>query len=258
MTDATNPAESVEAGSSAPGPESNPTPTGQPEEQKNGQAEITPEMYAALEKKLGEQGSELGGYRDFVTNITPLLEQLDTNPDLVQAIVDGKVSQELGKAVLEGKVSIGDAEAVTAAAKEVTKEQGKTAMTQMTPEQIEKLIEDKVSATRAELEEKASLKDFETTTQNFINDTPDFTEYADEIDTWLDKHNVSDIEIAYYAVKGQMSTKQAEQAAAEAEAERAKELALNASGGGQSNQTTPDGRPVIDDLVGGPVNPLFN
>lgn len=258
MTDANNPAGSAAAGSSAPGPESTTKPTGQPEDNKNGQAEITQDMYDALEKKLGEQGNELGGYREFFENISPLLEQLDKNPELTQAIVDGKIDQALGKAVLDGKVSYGEAAAVTDAAKKVEKEVGKQTMQSLSAEEIEKLIESKVSATRAELEEKAALKDFETQTQNFINDTSDFTEYADEIDKWLDEHNVSDIEVAYYAVKGQMSTKEAKKAAEEAEAERAKEIALNASGGGVNNQTTPDGRPVIDDLVGGPVNPLFN
>jgi len=257
MTDANNQAGSDETGSPAPGPESNNTPTGQPGEEQKGQV-ITQEMYDALEQKLGEQGNELGGFREFFESISPLLEQLDTNPDLVQAIVDGKVSQDLGKAVLEGKVTIGDAEVVTTAAKAVAKEQGKTAMEQMTPEKVEKLIEQKVSQTRSEMEEQAALKDFEATTEAFITNTPDFADYADEIDKWLDNHNVSDIEVAYYAVKGQMTTKEAKDAAEEAESQRAKELAMNASGGGVSNQTTADGRPIIDDLVAGPANPLFH
>lgn len=245
------------AGSPTPGPESNPTPTGQPESGTQGQAEITPEMYQALEKKLGEQGQELGGYREFVQNITPLLEKLDANPELVQAIVDGKIDQDLAKAVLEGKVNVGDAAAVTAAAAQVEKEVGKENMQGMTPEQVEKLIEAKVAETRSQLEEKAELKEFEVRTQSFIESTSDFSEYAEEIDKWLDTHNVSDIEVAYYAVKGQMSTKEAAKKAEEEAAERAKEIALNASGGGQQSNTTPDGRPLIDDLVGGPANPLY-
>lgn len=244
------------AGSPTAGPESNSMPTGQPGGNQ-GQAEITPEMYQALEKKMGEMGNELGGYREFVQNITPLLEKLDANPELVQAIVDGKIDQNLAKAVLDGKVNIGDAAAVTEAAKQVEKEVGKDKMQGLTPEQVEKLIEDKVNATRAQLEEAAELKEFEARTQGFIESTPDFGTYAEEIDKWLDTHNVSDIEVAYYAVKGQMSTKEAQKAAEEAEAERAKEIALNASGGGVNSQTTPDGRPIIDELVGGPANPLF-
>lgn len=246
-----------QAGSPETVPDSNTNPAGQTGN-NNGQGEVTQEMYAALERKLGEQGTELGAHREFVENITPLLEKLDANPELVQAIVDGKIDQTLAKAVLDGKVNIGDAQAVTTAAKQVEKEVGKTNMQQMTPEQVEKLIEDKVNASRASFEEAAQLKDFESRTQSFIESTTDFTEYAEEIDKWLDNHNVSDIEIAYYAVKGQMSTKQAKQAAEEAEAERAKEIALNAAGGGSYSQTTPDGRPIIDDLVGGSSNPLFN
>lgn len=256
MNDATNINGSVPTGSPETGPESNPTPSGQPGN-NNGQAAITPEMYQALERKMGEMGNELGGYREFVTNITPLLEKLDANPELVQAIVDGKIDQELAKSVLEGRVTATDAEAVTTAAKEVAKEVGKKNMESLTPEQVEKLIEEKVNATRASLEEAAELKDFEVRTQSFIESTPDFIQYAEEIDNWLDSHNVSDIEVAYYAVKGQMSTQEAARAAQEAEAERAKEIALNASGGGVNSQTTPDGRPLIDDLVAGPSNPLF-
>lgn len=245
------------AGSPATGPESNPTPSGQPDGQQNGQAEITPEMYQALEKKLGEMGNELGAHRDFVQNITPLLEKLDANPQLVQAIVDNKIDTDLAQAVLDGKVTIGDAQAVQTAVADVKKEVGKEKFEGMTEEQVAALVEKKVSETRAEMEEAAALKDFESRTQSFIESTNDFAEYAEEIDKWLDTHNVADIEVAYYAVKGQMSTKEAKQAAEDAEAERAKEIALNASGGASQATTTPDGRPLIDELVGGPINPLF-
>lgn len=245
------------AGSSNTDPGSS-TSTGQSADQTNGQTEITPEMYESLEKKMGEMGQELGSYREFVENITPLLEKLDANPDLVRAIVDGKIDQDMAQAVLEGKVKIGEAQEVQTAAKQVEKEVGKQKMESMSPEQIEALIESKVSETRKTLEEQAELKEFENKTQEFINETPDFVEYAEAIDEWLDTHNISDIEVAYYAVKGQMSTKEAKKAADEAEAERNKELAMNASGGSSPSTATTEGRNPIDDLVGGPANPLFN
>lgn len=265
MTDANNnqggsaEEQNQNAGSPATDPGSS-KPTGE-SENNNGQAEqpteITPEMYQELEKKLGQQGEELGGYREFVQNITPLLERLDENPDLVQAIVNGKIDKDLAQAVLDGKVQIGEAQEVQEAAKAVEKEVGKNNMQSLSPEEVEKMIEAKVSETRQEMEQQAEIKDFESRTQEFIDNTPDFTEYAEEIDKWLDNHNVSDIEVAYYAVKGQMSSKEAKKAADEAEAERNKELAMNASGGNSRSTTTPDGRPMIDDLVGGPANPLY-
>lgn len=242
-------------GSSETVPGSNTNPTGETGK-NNGQGEDYKEMYEALEKKFGEQGNELGGYREFVSSITPVLEKLDSDPKLVQAILDGKVDANLSEAILEGKVSIADAAAVSDAAKQVEKEVGKKEFNSMTSKEIEDLIESKVNATRVQLEEQANLRDFETKTQSFIEETPDFEKYAEGIDEWLDNHNISDIEVAYYAVKGQMTTKEAKDAAQEAEAERAKELALNASGGGSNSATTPDGRPLIDELVGGPVNPL--
>lgn len=255
MPDANQPQGSATPGSPETVPASTTNPAGETEDNK-GQGEVTQEMYEALEKKLGEQGAELGGYREFVTSITPVLEKLDANPQLVQAIVDGKIDTDLAQAVVDGKVTVADAAAVTEAAKVVEKEVGKEELESMTPEAIESLIEEKVSATRTEMEEKANLKDFETKTEAFISETADFEKYAEGIDEWLDTHNISDIEVAYYAVKGQMTTKEAKDAAEEAEVERAKELALNASGGASHATTTPDGRPIIDDLVGGPTNPL--
>ncbi len=46
------------------------------------------------------------------------------------------------------------------------------------------------------------LKAFELNIQDFISRTPDFKEYASEIDKWLDTHNETDIAAAYRAVKG--------------------------------------------------------
>jgi len=257
MNDVLNNGSDVNAeGNPSTGPAQATNPAGEPE--TNGQGEVNyEEAYKNLEQKFGSQGDELGGYRDFVNNITPLLEKLDANPELVQAIVDGKIDKELAQAVTEGKVSIADASEVTEAAKQVEKEVGKKGITGMSPEDIEKLIESKVNQTRSEMEEEVNLKDFETKTQSFIESTDDFIKYADDIDEWLDTHNVSDIEIAYYAVKGQLSQREALKASEQAEAERSKEIALNASGGGSHATSTPDGRPLIDSLVGGPTNPLL-
>lgn len=52
---------------------------------------------AALKKGLEE-------YRKFFENISPLLDKLDANPELAQAIVDGKVDNELAIAVVTGEI----------------------------------------------------------------------------------------------------------------------------------------------------------
>lgn len=49
--------------------------------------------------------------------------------------------------------------------------------------------------------EGSELKTLELNIQDFISRTPDFTEYASEIDKWLDAHDETDIVVAYRAVK---------------------------------------------------------
>lgn len=71
--------------------------------------------YDELETRFGTQGKELGEYRQFFQNIAPLLDKLDQSPEMVQAIVDGKLDKDIAKAVLEGRVDVRDAAAVQAA-----------------------------------------------------------------------------------------------------------------------------------------------
>ena len=49
--------------------------------------------------------------------------------------------------------------------------------------------------------EDSKLKTLELNIQDFISRTPDFKEYASEIDKWLDTHDETDIVVAYRAVK---------------------------------------------------------
>ena len=65
--------------------------------------------YGELESRLGQQGQELGEYRQFFQNISPLLDKLNQQPDLVQAIIDGKVDDSIAAAVMEGRIDIRDA-----------------------------------------------------------------------------------------------------------------------------------------------------
>ncbi len=240
--------ESVQAGSSTNGSD---TGAGKP---------IDPEQYANLEKVVGTQGQELGEYRQFFADVAPLLEKLDKNPELAQAIIDGKIDAELVKAASEGKISYKEAEVITTAHTEVKKDLGTKKYESASPDDIARLIDEKVSTIRTEMQtsmkESEDIRSFESSVNDFISRTPDFADYAKDIDAWLDNHDITDIEVAYYAVKGQMSSRDAKKLADQDKAEYEKDLALNA-GGGNSRVTYSgeDGARMIDTLIAGKSNP---
>jgi hypothetical protein len=197
----------------------------------------------------------MGEYRQFIQNISPLHDKMNQAPELVLALIDGKVDSQIAQAVMEGRVDIRDAAIVQQANEQVKAKLGEEKYNLATPDSVAKLVEAEVSKVRKEFEERADLQTFQDYTQKFIEKTPDFQEYADEIDKWLDEHDVSDIEVAYYAVKGQLSESKAQKVAEAAAAERAKDVVANASGGGQSAQYSSDGTPLVDKLISGQVNP---
>ena len=252
--------ESVETGSSVV-PEPNPNLGGAPEGETiktEGGKEAGQENsknYEELETKLGKQGQELGELRTFFENISPLLDKLDESPEVVQAIIDGKIDTNIATALAEGRVDVRDVADVTKAHEVVKKELGKKDYKSTSPEEVKKLVEEEVGKARKEMEEKTSLEDFQKYSQNFIDNTSDFKDYAEEIDKWLDNHDVTDVEIAYYAVKGKQSESAAKEEAEKAEAARAKELVANAGGGAATAQFTPDGTPMVDSLIRGGRNP---
>jgi len=222
---------------------------------------VDQEQYKNLEQAFGKQGQELGEYRKFFEDATPLLDKLNNSPELVKAIIDGKVDSALAKAAMEGKISFGDAQVVTQANTEVKKELGKKAYNEATPEELSSLVEGKVAALKTEMmskmKEDEELRSFDSKIKDFINNTPDFTEYSKEINTWLDNHDgITDIEVAYYAVKGQLSERAAKQKASEEQGEYAKDLALNAGGGSSRTTYTGEaGAALVDQLIAGRSNP---
>jgi len=193
--------------------------------------------YEELEKKFGEQGKELGEYRDFVKNLTPLLSKLEENPQFAQAIAEGKVDSTLMKAVLEGKVKIEEAQQVVQAHEQVKQDMGVKAYAQASPAEIEKRVKEDLSKTLSEhidkrFKDAEESKEFEENVQMFINNTPDFPEFADKISDWLKEHpDQDDIEVAYFAVKGKLTTEQAKEQATKNAGEEAKNVAANAGGG---------------------------
>lgn len=225
-----------------------------------GKPAIDPEQFKNLEQLVGKQGQELGEYRQFFADVAPLLEKLDKNPELVQAIIDGKIDANLAKAAMDGKITINDAQAVTKANEDVKKALGSRAYNAASQEDIAKLIEEKVAAAKDEfksnLKEIEETRSFEAQVNEFIAKTPDFADYAKEIDKWLDAHDITDIEVAYYAVKGQLSEREAKKRAEEAQGEYAKDVALNAGGGNSRVTYSGEGAAnIADSLIAGRSNP---
>lgn len=206
-------------------------------------------QYKEAESKIGSLGNEVGEYRKFLTDIAPLLTKLEASPELVQAIVDGKIDGNYAKAALEGKLSVAEAATATAAQAEVEKAlEGK----QVSPEKISELVEQAVSERMKQVEEKDEMRDFEKKTSSFIDSTPDFKDYASDIDTWLEDHpDVLDVSVAYFAVKGEMSVKAAQKASETAAAEAAKNVVLNAGPGGGKATYIQDGGSLADKLIAG-------
>jgi hypothetical protein len=224
--------------------------------QSNSSGEDYEKQIENLQKVLGTQGKELGENRAFLESISPLLEKLDANPDLVDAIIEDKIDPSLVKAITEGKVSIGDAKTATEAYGNVKKDLGKEKLEKTDPQDLEKLVQNEIAKLRKDIEADKDVKDFQEKIQGFISKTPDFERYAKEIDSWLDKHtDIVDVEVAYYAVKGKLLEDEARKKAEIDGVDYAKQLAMNAAGGNSQGATLPDGRKAVDILISGKSNP---
>ena len=238
----------------------NPNAIGGGQTQPNGTGvTIDPKQHEELESLAGRLGQEVGEYRKFFSDIAPLLDKLEKSPEITQAIVDGNITPELARAAIEGKVSISDAQIVNKAHEEVKKDLGKEGYKGASSEDISKLVEDKAKEIKNELQKELKDRDDEAAFMSSINDflarTPDFPQYAAEVDKWLDEHDVTDIAVAYYAVKGELSEKEAKKQAEIDRAEAEKSGALN-MGGGNSNATRFSNDPnFIDTLIAGKSNP---
>lgn len=220
-----------------------------------------------LETKLGEQGSELGDLRDFVEGLEGLLEPLREDPELVQAIIDGKVNSELIKPVLEGKVSTEDAGKITEAQKEIKKEMGSKKFGQVTGEELseklltkmadmEKNFDKKIATQNQEVQNAEVMREHKREIQGFIQNTPDYADHAESIVKYAEAHpEISDIKVLYSAVKGEALQKAIDDGKAKDTAEAAKELALNAAAGGQKSMGAIENEDILDALIAPRSNP---
>jgi hypothetical protein len=223
-------------------------------------ATVNAEQHKELESLVGRQGQELGELRKFFSDISPILDTLDKSPEIVQAIIDGKITPELAKAAMEGQITIGDAQVVAKAQDEVKKDLGKAEFKATSADEISRLVEAKAREIKGEFDAKLKERDderaFESSVNEFINKTADFSQYAQEIDKWLDDHDVTDIAVAYYAVKGEMSEKAARKQAEIDRVEAEKSGALNMGGGATSATYRIRGDAnVLDSLIASKSNP---
>ena len=208
----------------------------------------TPENFAEVMKERDD-------YKKFFTDATPLLEKLNASPELVQAVMADKISDEFAKAALAGQLSIKDAEIATAATAAVEKQLGTKAFNAANPDELSRLVEEKVSALESKLAEQDDKRQFESYTNQFISDTSDFANYSAAIAEWLDEHDVTDVKVAYYAVKGELSEKQAKEAADADASNTAKDFMRTQGGGSISANQIIGGQPFIDSLIANRTNP---
>lgn len=230
--------------------------TGEPKETEN----EFKNLYENAEKKIGELGKEVGDWRSFFDGISPLLEKLDKSPILVNAIIDGKVDENLAKAAVDGKISVEDAKIITKAHTEVKKDLGAKDYSNASKEEITQLVEERVAAIKKELEDKMTendkLKSFEDSVYDFIEKTPDFGKYSAKVEEWLENHpDVADISVAYYAVKGELTEKEALEKAEEDRVNFEKEFALNSGGGSSRVSGVRGDSKLVDVLIGEKSNP---
>jgi len=221
---------------------------------------VSETQYKELEKKLGSQGQELGDLRNFYDEISPLMDKLQGKPELIDAILKDKISPELIGSVVEGKVSEKDAKDVTKAYKDVKKELGKEGYENTSPEDIKKLIEEKVNEVKSEFEktlhEKDDEKDYEDKIKDFISNTPDFQDHAGEVAKYVQEHpGLLDIQAAYDAVKGKSLQAKYKEQETKDTAEAAKNIAANAGGGAGQNTANLDKEEVLDKLIGKSKDP---
>lgn len=221
-------------------------------------------QYEDAEKKIGEQGKELGDYRSFFKEISPLLDKLQEQPELVEAIMGGKIDSKLAEAVLADKVKIEEATKVAEAHKEVKKALGTKEYAKTSAKDIEKLVADKVkehiAATEKSLKSDMSnmeeRREFESKVNDFIAKTEDFPEYAGAINEWFEDHpNQYDIEIAYDAVKGRGVSKKIKEEEEAKAAEAQKNMAANAGGGQSQGAQIVQGEEILDKLIKRRSNP---
>lgn len=219
---------------------------------------VPKDQYENLEKKLGEQGEELGKMRSYIEDLEPFMEKIQNNEALVDAIFADKITPDMAKAILDGKVSMGEATKIADANEKVKQELGASEYSKLSPEDLEarisQKVEERVSQKLKELDAKFDSHEeerkFTQRIEKFIANTPDYSEYAEDVNKFFEEHpHESDIEIAYKAVKADHLQKKLDEKNGKDAAEYAKELALNNAAGDNRGGSVPTEGTAFEDFV---------
>jgi hypothetical protein len=234
-------------------------------ESKKEKAEETVPLarYKDAEKKISEMGESIAENTKWFSQAKPWLDKLVESPEIVDAILSGKLDSNLSKAIVEGKISTETAKEVTQAKEEVKEELGKDFI-KLTPQQLEKLVDEKLNERLDTFKEKIDTEfskhkvsdEAEKENSAFVSRTPDIAEYADEINEWLSEpshQNIWRLEDAYYAIKGRRFMTRAAEKKAKEETEAKKQIALNANGA-SSQAGTLEKDNLVDSIFSGHVN----
>lgn len=273
MTEETITAESVgQTGSSA----SNPDPLAAGAQGESGKQTSTNELtneerkeFDNLKSLVGEQGRKLGDYEKFVENMGPLFEKLDSQPEVIQGILEGKITSDLAKSVLEGKTNVETAQQVSQAHEQVKKEAGATYKSLSTEEvenrimsKLETMMTQKFSEFQSKVQGRIDTSEeerkFENYNKDFVARTPDFKDYADDMWAWFEENPYQwDMSVAYEVAKGRRLAAANSKKSESATAEEAKNLALNASGGGSQVSGVITDKSIVDQLISNSPNPNY-
>jgi hypothetical protein len=231
---------------------------------------VSKDEFDKLKKELEEKNSKLEENQDFMDRLNPFLTKLEGKQeylDLAKAIMEDKLSPEMAKAVVEGKVSVKQAENITKAHEELKKELGEKKVEGLSSDQLEKLLESKISSVKSEydnkikelnarIEDDKKLQEYKQKVDDFIKSTPDFPKLSEKVNNWLENHPEEDnIEIAYSMVKKTELEAELKKIEETRVNEAKKGVASNAVGGyGRRNTAIKDDK-LVDRLFGGAKNP---
>lgn len=225
---------------------------------------VPKEQYESLEGKLGEQGEELGKLRGYFNDTHEFIRLFDDAPKLVDAIVTGKVNEDLAQKIIDGKVTIAEAEKVQEKAhEEVKKDMGDKKFKDADPELIASLVAEKVAEqikpvkeeVKGEIESFKELQAEEKKLEEFVKETEDFEDYAEDIIEYYKEHEEADIETAYHVVKGRALAKKAAEDKQKRETEEAKNAAARPSSGQGSRTGVIEDEDMIEKFISVPKDP---
>jgi len=231
-------------------------------------------QYTELEKKIGEQGNELGEsrgkvkeYEQYFDDISPLMEKLSVDKELIGYITRGEINSKMIEGVLQGKIPEKEATEVTKAHDEVKKEMGKEEYAKASTEDVEKRITEKLKdvddkfskmeqSFDTKLADSEQLREYEKKVETFASNTPDLKEYLPRINELMEEHKeISDIKIFYQIAKGEKLEKNIKEEEEKNKSEEEKLMAANLGGGNSYGTVEINDPNVANQLIGNSSNP---